>query len=92
MPPSFHSTDIRDAVPTGLDLQVITIRRAWSGERRSFWIQETKVKNPAMGNMFQVFNIDAIVLIENANTFFVFGDRGSTSKGCDQAGSQSRCA
>jgi hypothetical protein len=78
--PFYNFADIRDAVPAGLDLQVIAIRRAWNRERRSFWIQKSKVMDPATGDTLQVFSIDAIVLIENVNTFFVLGAGGARAK------------
>jgi hypothetical protein len=76
--PFYEDGEIRDNVPPGLDLQVIAIRRAWSRERRSFWIQKIKVKDLSTGNTFEVFSVDAIVLIENGkNTFFVSGTGGA---------------
>jgi hypothetical protein len=89
--PFYNFADIRNAVPAGLDLQVIAIRRAWSRERKSFWIQETKLRIQRWEIRSKSSALMPSYLLK-MRTLSLFGDRGSTSKGCDQAGSQSRCA
>ena len=77
----YYSTDEpRPVIPAKLALQVIAIRLAYSRERHSTWIQKIRTKDPGSGDIFEIFNVDAIALIENGtNTFFVVGSDGSRS-------------
>jgi hypothetical protein len=75
--PFYNFSDVVDNLPTGVDFQVIAIRRAWSRERHSFFIQKIKVQDPVTSNTFQIFTSNAVDLIENGkNTFFVIGTDG----------------
>jgi Protein of unknown function (DUF3892) len=70
--PFYNANDPRDVPPAGLDLEVVAIRRAFSREVRSFWIQKIRARNPANGDTYDLYRGSAAGLIDGGlNTFFV---------------------